>query len=402
MKRKNLGRDAGLTTRMVFTSGLLGLVYVVFTRTRYGVMARAATLDATMASAIGIDVRRINMLTFGFGAALSALGGALLSALAGVVPTFGQQYVGNAFMTVISGGAAVLTGTASASVLLGGVQGIGKTTMTMQMARNLAASGARVLFVCYEHDERSMLLHLLSMESFDPTDDDHQQGIRLRDLLARIEEAGGRENASLQALIASNRALGRAAKRVAAYADRLLLLRGSGSYTDLPALAAEVAALRDADPSAPCVLFIDYLQKVPVHPEPPNETERVTRVVEGLKEMALSLRLPIVAIVAAEKEGLRAPRLRLHHLRGGSAILYEADVILILNEKHRIVTKQYLTFNSHQAQALHSWVVCSIEKNRAGRQLVDLEFRKRFEYACFDPAGGLVAETLIDERIERD
>jgi branched-chain amino acid transport system permease protein len=103
---------------------MLGLVYVVFTRSRYGVMARAATLDSTMASAIGIDVRRINMLTFGFGAALSGLGGALLSALAGVVPTFGQQYVGNAFMTVISGGAAVLTGTASASALLGGVQGV--------------------------------------------------------------------------------------------------------------------------------------------------------------------------------------------------------------------------------------------------------------------------------------
>ncbi|HET7397633.1 MAG TPA: hypothetical protein VFJ94_03835 [Intrasporangium sp.] len=103
---------------------MLGLVWVVFTRTRYGVMARAATLDPTMAAAIGIDVRRINMLTFGFGAALAGFGGALLSALAGVVPTFGQQYVGNAFMTVISGGAAVLTGTASASALLGGVQGL--------------------------------------------------------------------------------------------------------------------------------------------------------------------------------------------------------------------------------------------------------------------------------------
>lgn len=103
---------------------MLALVYVVFTKTRYGTLARAATLDPTMAAAIGIDVRRINMLTFGFGSALAGFGGALLSALAGVVPTFGQQYVGDAFMTVISGGAAVLTGTASASVLLGGVQGI--------------------------------------------------------------------------------------------------------------------------------------------------------------------------------------------------------------------------------------------------------------------------------------
>lgn len=109
---------------------MLALVYIVFTKTRYGVMARAATLDSTMASAVGIDVRRVNMLTFGFGAALSGLGGALLSALAGVVPTFGQQFVGNAFMTVISGGAAVLTGTASASALLGGIQGIVSNAFT--------------------------------------------------------------------------------------------------------------------------------------------------------------------------------------------------------------------------------------------------------------------------------
>jgi hypothetical protein len=34
--------------------------------------------------------------------------------------------------------------------------------------------------------------------------------------------------------------------------------------------------------------------------------------------------------------------------------------------------------------------------------MVDLEFRKRFEYACFDSADRLVAEALIDERIERD
>jgi len=287
-------------------------------------------------------------------------------------------------------------------LLLGGGQGIGKTMMTLQMARNLAAGGARVLYVCYEHDERFLLTKLLALESREPDEEEGERGIRLRDVLARIEEAGRREGSSLQALVAGNPSLARAAGRIAAYADRLLLLRGSGTYTDLPALAAEVAALRKADRRTPCVLFIDYLQKVPVHPEPSTETERVTRVVESLKDVALSQGIAVVAIVAAEKQGLEAPRLRLHHLRGGSAILYEADVILILNEKHRIVTKQYLTFNQVQAQSLHNWVVCSIEKNRAGRQLVDLEFRKHFEYACFDPNGGHVTESLIDERIERD
>ena len=287
-------------------------------------------------------------------------------------------------------------------MLIGGSQGIGKTTLTLQMARNMAMSGARVLYVCYEHHERFLLTRLITMENFEPTEDERDQGMRLRDVLARIDETGSREGGGLQALVADCPTLSRAAARMAVYADRLDLLRGSGSYTDLPALTAEITALREADPQSPCVLFLDYLQKVPVHPEALNESERVTQVVEGLKDLALSGGLSIVAIVAAEKEGMQAPRLRLHHLRGSSALLYEADTILILNEKHRIVTRQYLTFNPHQAQSLHAWVVCSIEKNRTGRPMVDLEFRKRFEYACFDPADRLVTEVLIDERIETD
>lgn len=100
---------------------LLALVFVVFTKTRYGTMARAATQLPDMAAAVGINAKRINMLTFGFGAALAGAGGALLAPVAGVVPSMGQAYVGRAFMTVVVGGPAVLTGTASAAGLLGSV-----------------------------------------------------------------------------------------------------------------------------------------------------------------------------------------------------------------------------------------------------------------------------------------
>jgi branched-subunit amino acid ABC-type transport system permease component len=103
---------------------LLGLVFWVFTRTRYGTMARAATQLPHMASAIGINAKRVNMLTFAFGAALAGAGGALLAPVAGVVPTMGQAYVGRAFMTVVVGGPGVLTGTASSAGLLGSVDSI--------------------------------------------------------------------------------------------------------------------------------------------------------------------------------------------------------------------------------------------------------------------------------------
>jgi urea ABC transporter permease protein UrtB len=103
---------------------LLGIVYAVFTRTRYGVMARAAVQRPQMASAIGIDPRRVNALTFMLGAGLAGAAGALLAPMVGVMPTMGEAYIARAFMTVVVGGSGVLTGAAAASTLLGGVENV--------------------------------------------------------------------------------------------------------------------------------------------------------------------------------------------------------------------------------------------------------------------------------------
>ncbi len=98
----------------------LAAVFLLFTRTRYGVMARAAIQNPAMARSLGIDTARMNMLTFGIGSALAGLAGALLAPIAGVVPSFGQAYIAQAFMTVIVGGPDVITGTSAAAGLLGG------------------------------------------------------------------------------------------------------------------------------------------------------------------------------------------------------------------------------------------------------------------------------------------
>ena len=149
-------------------------------------------------------------------------------------------------------------------------------------------------------------------------------------------------------------------------------------------------------------MIVDYLQKVPLIPDAPTEEEKVTQVVGGLKDIALAEGVAVVAIVAADKEGLKAARLRNHHLRGSSAINYEADVILILNEKYNIVAKVNIEFNPYQAQRFRSWIVTTVDKNRSGVDNVDLEFEKHFEHACFDPVGRPVQEKLIEERLYND
>jgi replicative DNA helicase len=151
----------------------------------------------------------------------------------------------------------------------------------------------------------------------------------------------------------------------------------------------------------PLVLFVDYLQKVePTQRDLPEEAERVTQVVQGLKQLALDYNIAVVAIVAAEKAGLEAARLRFTHLRGSSALMYEADVAIIMNDKWKIIDRDHIVFNTHKAQQYRDWVICTIEKNRSGKNLVEVEFMKRFEYCCFNPRGGKVAERLHDERIQ--
>src|SRR6266513_4361254 len=48
-------------------------------------------------------------------------------------------------------------------LLIGGAQGAGKTTMALQMARNMAAGGqSSVLYVCFEHEDADMLNRLIA------------------------------------------------------------------------------------------------------------------------------------------------------------------------------------------------------------------------------------------------
>ena len=99
---------------------LLGL-YLLFTRTKYGLLARATAQNPGMALALGVPAKRMNFITFSLGCALASLGGAILSPMISVSPSLGQAFVGQAFMTVVIAGPVFITGTLLSAVLLGGV-----------------------------------------------------------------------------------------------------------------------------------------------------------------------------------------------------------------------------------------------------------------------------------------
>lgn len=100
------------------------MVYATLKLTKLGLVARGTMQNAEMSSALGVSTNRIYMVTFGLGAAVTGLAGGLLAPMTGVLPTIGATYIAKAFITVISGGSAILAGTAAGSFLLGGLNGI--------------------------------------------------------------------------------------------------------------------------------------------------------------------------------------------------------------------------------------------------------------------------------------
>jgi replicative DNA helicase len=280
-------------------------------------------------------------------------------------------------------------------ILLGGPPGVGKTIAALQWARNIAREGHAAVFACYEHEPTTLLVRLLALEAGDIG---HGEDAFARDLGSLMAEGDARGR-SLEAVLGDHPGGEVALDRVREYADRLILSRASGSHTTTQELARLLDVHRP-EGSGAAVLFVDYLQKVPLHPEPATEAEKVTRTVEALKELALEQHVPVVLLSAVDAEGMRASRIRMYHLRGSSAIAFESDVILMLNSKEKAVSKVHLAYHTRGAQAFRDWVVMSVEKNRGGPNLIDLEFRKDFRHYRFDPEGGIVAERLVDERLD--
>ncbi len=290
-------------------------------------------------------------------------------------------------------------------VLLGGPQGIGKTIASLQMARNIAMRNNQYAFyLSYEHTETHLMNRLLCLESINPPEVDIKSGVRLKDLYdivisERAKSTLRGSSGSLQAILRNNPKTAMALARMSRYADRLILVKASPAVTTLRAIREMTARLCDAT-GGNVTVFVDYLQKVAIHPErAADEGEKVTIVVEGLKDLALALGVPVWAIVAADREGLKAPRLHLFHLRGSSALDYEADIAIIMNNKYHILSKDHVAFNPYQARQYRDWVVFTIEKNRAGRAMQDMEFQLHAPYFAFDPRGRRVQQQLIDDKI---
>jgi replicative DNA helicase len=279
--------------------------------------------------------------------------------------------------------------------LLGGPQGLGKTTMALQMLRNVVVSGGTGLYFSFEHDPATVLERFIAIEAAARYGIEAVPLRRIREAMESLDGHSG----GLADRLANTPGGAEAVDAVERYAPRLHIHRASGGATDLAMIKSCVDALIVESGTQP-VVVVDYLQKVPVLDRPLPEEERITHVAQALKDLALERDVPVLAVVASDKEGISTGRrMRVHHLRGAASLAYEADVVLVINDKYDVVARHHLVFDVGNAERFRDYVVISIEKNRTGIDRIDLEFRKRFEHGRFDPEGAPVSEQLVDERV---
>ena len=274
--------------------------------------------------------------------------------------------------------------------VVAGSPGAGKTITCLQWARDLAHDGHRVIYACYEHDETTLLTRLLRLEMGEIPADERlgEQGLVAKSVLKRLGAGEVRMSEALQ----ESDMLHRAYLSMQSYANDLWLLAASGTTTTVETLIAMVGSDTDA-------LFVDYIQKVPLDEGYRDEAEGVTVVTQALKELAMAKNIAVVAIAASTRSGLEAHRLRIHHLRGSSAVAYEADVVLVLNDKFDVVSKSQMAHDMGNVERFKNQLVFSVEKNRDGEDNVDLEFDKLFDYMRVDPEGATVQDRLIDDHL---
>lgn len=124
-------------------AGLWAFVY----RTRFGVMLRATSQNMRMASALGINVKRVYVQAFTIGCFMAGLGGAVVMPISGAVLGMGVEALILAFVVVVIGGLGSLEGALAGALIVGVVRTLGITYFAEIELAVLYLIAAVVLFV---------------------------------------------------------------------------------------------------------------------------------------------------------------------------------------------------------------------------------------------------------------
>ena len=128
----------------VLAAIFFALLLYTLNRTRFGLEVRAVTQNPEMASSMGINPDRINMLTFGLGSGIAGIAGIAIGLFAQVTSEIGSNYIVQSFMTVVVGGVGSVIGTLAGAGMIGSFQ---KAIEWFNPSNTLAAQTYMIIFI---------------------------------------------------------------------------------------------------------------------------------------------------------------------------------------------------------------------------------------------------------------
>ncbi len=257
--------------------------------------------------------------------------------------------------------------------LLAGTQGVGKTSLALQMAHNMGKKENLAIFICYEHNPitlwERMICQASGLEGGKGYGRDDSRRIRMADLRRAyrdmIASHSGKELGREKLIDELLQYFPHPEKIWAEFskaASQVWLIKGDPLYTTPDAIEAYVKMAKE-EGYRRMVLFVDYVQRIPVAPQYGRLLDTVERIefsLRALKGMAMTHMIPVVGISAADAEGLRQGRVHLENMWGNATMQYEPDGALVLNRD--------------RPQRGVEQVRLSIEKSRRGKSEIELRY----------------------------
>ncbi|MCC7274738.1 MAG: branched-chain amino acid ABC transporter permease [Alphaproteobacteria bacterium] len=108
----------------VFACSMIALLWLFVERTPYGAIIKAGAHDSEIVRALGINLSRLRLLVFGFGAALAGVAGIVMAPIWGIRPHMGVDAVVPAFLIIVLGGVGSFWGAVLAGLMVGLVVGL--------------------------------------------------------------------------------------------------------------------------------------------------------------------------------------------------------------------------------------------------------------------------------------
>lgn len=133
---------------ILLTAVLVALTWWIFYHTRIGMQVRAVIRNPQMAAACGIDVARVNALTFAYGSGLAGVAGVMMSGFKTVFPNMGTPMVVDGFLVVVVGGVGSLFGSVAAAIMLGQLNGV-FASFTNDILARAVVFGAVILIIIW-------------------------------------------------------------------------------------------------------------------------------------------------------------------------------------------------------------------------------------------------------------